>query len=47
MEDEKLTQEDIDFIEWLKTADQKTLNKAMMDTEKEIFRGKQLNKRNK
>ncbi len=38
MEDNELTQEDRDFIEWLKTAYQKTLSMAMRETEGEIFR---------
>ena len=38
MEDEKLTQEDREFIEWLKTVDQKQFDKMMRDTEREIFR---------
>lgn len=40
MEDEKLTQEDREFVEWLKTVDQKTFDKIMRDVEKEIFRDK-------
>ena len=47
MEDKELTKEDREFIEWLKTVDQKTFNKIMRDTEKEIFRdgGKFLNEK--